>query len=348
MRCFTNGFSNFVAMKRLLLFIICSVIAIGSYAQGDTLTLVRVNKQRHFKHQVPAGNYSGITRIGKDEYAVVSDKSPKDGYYVFRITIDSIKGYVYDVQTICFRGVNDINRDAEGIVYLPQTNTLLISGEADNQIFEYQLDGNRTIRKVELPSILRTASRNEGLESLAYNEQTHEIWTCAESTLPEDGAQATYSNGIKNNIRLFSFDENLQPKSQYLYQMDAPKIHKKAYIFAHGVSELLALDNGSLLVLEREFYVPKKKIGSYVINRIYQVFPHHVLQDGNQLPMLDKVLLTEWKTKLNLLSRKIANYEGMCLGPKLVDGSQVIILVSDSQNQYGGVLKDWFKTIVVK
>ena len=150
-------------MKRLLLFIICSVIAIGSYAQGDTLTLVRVNKQRHFKHQVPAGNYSGITRIGKDEYAVVSDKSPKDGYYVFRITIDSVKGYVYDVQTICFRGVNDINRDAEGIVYLPQTNTLLISGEADNQILEYQLDGNRTIRKVELPSILRTASRNEGL-----------------------------------------------------------------------------------------------------------------------------------------------------------------------------------------
>lgn len=38
----------------------------------------------------------------------------------------------------------------------------------------------------------------------------------------------------------------------------------------------------------------------------------------------------------------------MCLGPKLEDGSQVLILLSDSQNQYAGVLRDCFKTIVIK
>jgi hypothetical protein len=37
----------------------------------------------------------------------------------------------------------------------------------------------------------------------------------------------------------------------------------------------------------------------------------------------------------------------MCLGPQLADGSQVLILLSDSQGQYAGVLKDWFKTIVL-
>lgn len=65
-------------------------------------------------------------------------------------------------------------------------------------------------------------------------------------------------------------------------------------------------------------------------------------------PFIKKQLLTEWRTGLSLVSRSFANYEGMCLGPKLEDGSLVLILLSDSQDQYAGVLKDWFKTIVLK
>lgn len=54
------------------------------------------------------------------------------------------------------------------------------------------------------------------------------------------------------------------------------------------------------------------------------------------------------ETGLPLSKRSFANYEGMCLGPMLEDGSQVVILLSDSQDQYAGVLKDWFKTIVIR
>ena len=59
----------------------------------------------------------------------------------------------------------------------------------------------------------------------------------------------------------------------------------------------------------------------------------------------DKQLLAQWRTSLTLTRRNIANYEGMCLGPKLKDGSRILVLVADSQDQYGGVLKDWIKTI---
>ena len=38
----------------------------------------------------------------------------------------------------------------------------------------------------------------------------------------------------------------------------------------------------------------------------------------------------------------------MCLGPVLPDGGRVLILVADSQAGYKGILKDWFKTIVLK
>ena len=34
-------------------------------------------------------------------------------------------------------------------------------------------------------------------------------------------------------------------------------------------------------------------------------------------------------------------------GPRLADGRQLLVLVADSQNQYKGVFKDWFKTVVM-
>ena len=63
---------------------------------------------------------------------------------------------------------------------------------------------------------------------------------------------------------------------------------------------------------------------------------------------LEKRLLTSWRTHLTLLRHSIANYEGMCLGPTLTDGSRVLLLVADSQGQYAGVLKDWITSIKVK
>ena len=63
---------------------------------------------------------------------------------------------------------------------------------------------------------------------------------------------------------------------------------------------------------------------------------------------VDKTLVYEWKTKMNLTARSFANYEGMCLGPTLTDGSRTLLLCADSQNQAHGVLKDWFMSLVIR
>ena len=155
-------------------------------------------------------------------------------------------------------------------------------------------------------------------------------------------------------LRLQSFGDDLKPRSQYAYRMDAPEASKNASVYAMGVSELAATGDGRLLVLEREFYVPKTKIGAFVCCKIYEITPEETftIPTGKALTdstkALPKRLVHSFKTKLGLFNRSLANYEGMCLGPTLADGSKVIILVSDSQNQYAGVLKDWFKTIIIK
>ena len=69
--------------------------------------------------------------------------------------------------------------------------------------------------------------------------------------------------------------------------------------------------------------------------------------DIKNVKPLEKTLLTEWTTAIGLLEFSIANYEGMCLGPKLPDGGQVLLLLSDSQNQYAGILADWFRSVVI-
>ena len=201
----------------------------------------------------------------------------------------------------------------------------------------------------------------------------------SESTLRKDGQPATPQNGLPNQLRLMRYDwgkikenrnkenngkedrseqESRKKASRYMtayaYQMDQPSTHKKADIYVMGVSELCALPDGQLLVLEREAFIPKIKIGAFCKCKLYQINPlnseEFALKEkfSSDTPFLKKRLLAEWKTGLSLSKRSFANYEGMCLGPKLEDGSQVVILLSDSQDQYAGVLKDWFKTIVIR
>ena len=73
------------------------------------------------------------------------------------------------------------------------------------------------------------------------------------------------------------------------------------------------------------------------MNKIFRITPGHPA----------KTFVTGWRTVLGAPDAALANYEGMCLGPKLPDGRQVIILCADSQDRYMGVLLDWFRTVIL-
>lgn len=317
------------------------------------IKLVHECKQKSFKKTVPPGNYSGITHISGNKYAVVSDKSPYDGFYIFSIDIDSITGELVDVRKDGFFSDSLRNGDCEGIAYCNYLSTLFICRETDSAILEYSLNGKLTGRELNVPKLYKRGMGNYGFESLAYDDYSQLFWTINESTMNSDGEQATSLNDIANKLRLLSFDSNLQPKTQYAYLMDSPVSHSKSSIFAMGVSELAAAGNGHLIVLEREFYVPKMKIGAYVVCKLYEIIPNedYAMKVGESIndntKFIPKHLICSFITKLKPFRSSLANYEGMCLGPTLVDGSRTIILISDSQNQYAGVLKDWFKTIVI-
>lgn len=302
-----------------------------------------VLKQRKFPKTVPAGNYSGITWMGGSKFAVANDKSPTTGFYLMTIDTDNITGELLSVHLDTFLTCGQPTRDEEGICYMPQNQTIFVSGEKDQEILEFDLQGQLTGRKLNIPEIFKTAYSNRGFEALTYQPVTHRFWTTSENTLQADGEKPTIDKKIKNRLRLQSFGDDLQPKEQYWYETDSAIVKKRKGTSIMGVGGLAALDDGRIVVLEREMYFPKKQIGSYCLVKLYVVDP------GKHQPgeVLSKTLLTTFRTRFNLTRRNFANYEGICVGPKLADGRQLLILICDSQNQYKGVMRDWFKTIII-
>lgn len=337
-------------LKHILFFVFCFPFTFFAQAQQ----LVRLNPQHYFQRTVPKGNYSGLTWLGGDRYAVVSDKTSESGFFRFRIQIDSVSGDIKDVVNEGFQSSGELNKDEEGIAFFPKDSTLFISREADNSILEYGMNGKLTGRKLAIPSVFSTATLAYSFEALTYNTYTHRFWTTSESTLKTDGEQANEKNQVKNRLRFQSFDDSFVPQEQYAYLMDAAESHPSVSNYAMGVPAMAALDDGKLLVLEREFVVTSSKIGSFVENKIYCVDPSKSMTISQEKaldadsPYMQKTLIATWKTSLGLLRQNLANYEGMCLGPRLADGSQVIVLCADSQDQYGGVLRDWFRTIIIR
>ncbi|MDD2242692.1 MAG: esterase-like activity of phytase family protein, partial [Bacteroidales bacterium] len=164
--------------------------------------------------------------------------------------------------------------------------------------------------------------------------------------------------------------------SQVLSKSSAEKGAVADMPYAMGVSELLALDDGSIIVLEREFYIPSGIVGARVVCKLYLVNPADCKpiaasaagssagSSGNgssadisqfsaaipaDAPVLSKRLLYRFTTAIKSLNDfNIANYEGMCLGPVLSNGNRTVILISDSQSGYKGILQDWFKVLEIK
>jgi hypothetical protein len=298
---------------------------------------------------VASGQYSGITWISSSRYAVVHDKLKGGGIVFFTIPISGT-GTVGNVTMEKASGTasaTTASKDAEGIAW--DGDHLFVSFEKDQSIREYDLEGLPTGRALTIPSDLAKAglsNANGGFESLSYNAVTGRFWTTTEMPLKKDSF-------LSRLHRLQSFNDELGPTERYLYRMDAPT---KASVesgatYVHGIPALTALDDGRLVVLEREVYVPPRTgnesiwellsiaSNSFANTKLYLVDPV-----GDTAGILRKSLLTSFST----YGFNIANYEGMCLGPTLSDGSRCLVLIPDSQGGMNGLTSEYIRVVTIR
>ena len=321
---------SWAAMALFLLF-----ATLSAAAQDAPLT-ARLYSQARMPRAVGHGQFSGIAYLGADCYAVVDDKLPGGGIVFMEFRMDSY-GRVTKTVPYGTSGSTVSGRDNEGVAYVPATRTLYVSSESDQQIREYGLDGLETGRQLRVPEAFGTAkiSPNKGFEALTYNAATGLFWTTTEAPLKGE----TFH-------RLQSFSSEGEPLGSYRYQMEAATgqaAGAEAYVF--GIPALAAMDDGRVLVLEREVYVPAgglldKALRSFTRMNLFVVDPKTAAPDG----LLAKQRVASWSTS----SVNLANFEGMCLGPKLSDGRQCLVLIADSQGGQDGLTAEYIKVITLR
>ena len=283
--------------------------------------------------EIAPGQYSGITHVEDDVYAVVHDKALGGGIFYFTLQFFS-DGSIGAVSAFETDAGGAEGRDNEDVVFVPETQTLFVSAEGDQSIREYALDGRETGRCLRIPKALKKCEPNAGFEPLAYMDGT--FWTTTESPLP---------NETTHRLQSFSLRKLSSGKSWH-YQADPPTVGEaeiasaSAYVF--GISAMTALPDERLLVLEREVYVPGggifEMMGAFTANNIYLIDPLH-----DKSKVLEKTLLSRFYT--NFLN--LANFEGMCLGPILPDGRQTLLLLADSQDGSQGLTGEYIRVLAL-
>lgn len=329
--------------KSLITFVSLTLFG-ATQAQNATL----LKQQNLHKWGVAPANYSGIAHIEGNSYALVSDKEQIDGIYIFDIDINPVSGKVKVVVPHAISGVaGSKTRDAEGICFCPQRNSVFVSAEDDQQIIEYSLDGKPTGSKLDVPPMFSRDSifPNCGFESLAYDSAARRFYTATERPLKRDNSKDTAL------VRILAFDEHLAPCAQYAYVLEQPTLNNKAKYYVHGVSEITALPDGRLVVMERELNVKANYVGSECRIRLFTVNPSEGEPMTSHIAKpLYKTAIADFSTHMDIGQLNYANYEGMCLGPKLNDGRQTLILINDSQAGAGNSLyrlKDYIKIIIL-
>lgn len=96
-------------MKQYL-FLLLSLAGLATSAQ----TAIGLDQQALKQWNIGTANFSGITKIDDTRYAVVSDKEPRDGFFLFHIYQDPQSGEISSVSLEGFKGNPHPATDGDG------------------------------------------------------------------------------------------------------------------------------------------------------------------------------------------------------------------------------------------
>lgn len=270
---------------------------------------------------------SGITYVTDNLFYTVSDSV--NAFFPTDIDVDLTSGQINF--GVVGESISISGSDHEGIAYNPNNNSVFISLESDSSIREYAISDGTELSTVNVPEVFQNIRDNLGLESLTRQENSLSLWTANEEALTIDGERGTV-NGNQTLVRLQRFDSTFNPESQWAYPVDIPD---PSLTIANGVSDLLVLPNGQLLVLERE---ASQGIPGFQ-NRIYAVdFAGATDISGLTLGLSGETFTPVSKNLLWTDNFLLNNFEGLTLGPQLDNGDYSLILISDDGSGFNNSL----------
>ena len=301
------------------------------------------------------GGLSGLTYDpGCDLfYAISDDRGSIDPprFYTLKIRSDGSRAEAEVLGATLLRDSNgehfergDLDPEA---IALGTDGILFLSSEGvphrgvEPLVARFGLDG--TIRsRLDLPDHYvpgpgnsRGVRDNHGFEGLSLNPSGGTLFVATESALLQDGPIADLDRG--SSARIMKIDlATGQVAGEYLYPVEpVPDVPVPATAYASiGVSEILALDDTRVIVVERSF---SAGVGNRV--RLYLVD----LAGAPDIQHLESVsgvvhpggLLAPKTLLVDLHDHGVDpdNIEGLALGPALAGGRRLLVLISDNNFQ---------------
>ena len=309
------------------------------------------------------GGLSGIDYDKKNDlyYLICDDRSVHNNsrFYTAKIPLLENKIQSIDFQNVIilknesrtaygnWNSTPNTSADPEDIRFNQKTNTLIWSSEGARVVTgEKQVLQNPSLNfmdfkgnflgNVTLPENLKMQQQEKGLrnngtlEGITFDKKYKNIYTNIEEPLFEDGDQATTSKG--GLIRLYQF--NIKTKkniTQFGYQLEpiALEPNPKGSFAVNGVSAIQYYGKNQLLVIERSYSTGTQactiKLFLCDLKKATNVKNYPSLQN-------QKLKLASKKLILNMddLGIFIDNVEGITFGPKLANGNQSLVLVTDN------------------
>lgn len=288
------------------------------------------------------GGLSAIVRVQGDTYRALVDNEKDTPARIFELELGITESGPVpppgrteaEVPRSVLRlaGLTGESLDGEGLVLLPG-GSFLVSSEKEPSIREISATGE-TVRTLPVPPLFRFSALggsgvriNAGFEPLALSADGRSLWTGNEEALKQDAPDdARFGTHPVRLLRYGRKGGTFQPAEQYVYVVE-PIRNRKPGFSVRGLVELLALPEGGMLALEREFV---EGVGTAV-----QLF-HVEIEDATDVSGFDslagKTYTPVRKTLLydvNQAGFWVDNFEGMTLGPKLPDGDRTLVLIAD-------------------
>lgn len=285
-----------------------------TYRSGLDLPLAAVDQNGA---AMTIAGLSGITRLEDGRFLAVMDNSDKA--IILSVTFDDhgvITGAVVDSGLRLAE-----SKDFEGVA-AARGGVVWLSEETTPAIRRYVLSDGSAAGVMPTPAVYSNRRANYGLESLALDPFERSMWTANEEALTVDGPLSTTTTGTV--VRLQRFLPGQASARQQFAWRTAP-VHG-AWISGQksGVSDLVALPDGRVLVLERSFAL---SISAPFQTRIYEADFTNAT-DVSAFAELQFAVFTPVGKRL-LYSGALTNVEGLCLGPTLPNGHAVLLGVID-------------------
>jgi hypothetical protein len=181
---------------------------------------------------------------------------------------------------------------------------------------------------------------NLAFESLTISPDQRFLFTATENALLQDGNVSTTANGSPSRILKYNLITG-RPEQEFLYNVEpVPFGPNPAGGFnTNGLVDLLALDNnGKFLALERSFATGGFPLPTSNTIKLFEIdlsnatdisAIQNLTTNGLAgISAAQKTLLLDFNT-LNLPTG-LDNVEGLAFGPRLANGRQSLVLVSDN------------------